>query len=125
MFTLLRNYRTMFMLTVCKSFEGDVAKFNTTDDDQLDASETQALLESSEAKEIVGLAEVDTLESAVDLAGNIDLTDGLSVMEQKTLQYLATKILRLTGQGVEDGSIDGNIGKGSRADINLATGLNI
>jgi hypothetical protein len=97
------------MLTVAQNLEQAVDSFDTTDDDQLDATEAQALLESKEAKNIVGLAEVDTLAASVDLTANIDFTDGLNKFEQQTIQYLATKIQKLTGGDVKDGSIDGNI----------------
>ncbi len=72
-----------------------------------------------------GVAEVETLDAASILAQSIDVSDGLDTMEQRTLQYLATKILKLTDMPVKDGSIDGNIGRNSLADINSVTGLNL
>lgn len=125
MFTLLRNYRTLFMMCIANNLETSVDAFDTTDDDILDATETKALLESPEAKRIVGLAEVDTLEATVDISSNIDFSDGLSKFEQQTIQYLATKIQKLNGWAIQDGSIDGNIGRGSRIDIAAASGMNI
>lgn len=123
MFTFIRNFRTLFMLTLTHNLEWAVNAFDTTDDDTLDATETQALLESPEAKNIVGLAEVDTLEAAVDVSKNIDFSDTLNTFEQQTIQYLATKILKLNRLPIQDGSIDGNIGRGSRADIAAASDM--
>lgn len=126
MFTLIRNYRAMFMLMIANKLEGNLASFDADQDSDISSSEVQALLEQSpEAREAVDLAEVETLEAAAELADNIDFSDGLSSIEQKTIQYLATKILKLNGQNIEDGSIDGNIGRGSRADLALATGMDI
>ena len=126
MFTLLRNYRTLFMSAISLNLEGNLASFDADSDQDISSSEVQALLEQSpEAVRAIDLAEVETLEAAAELAWNINLEDGLNTIEQKTIQYLASKILKLTGESIRDGSIDGNIWGWSRADIALASGMEI
>ena len=126
MFTLIQNYKILLGMCMTHSLEGAAARFDGNNDGDLqDEGEIQALIESREARDIVDLAEVETLEAAVDFAGSVDLSDGMNSIEQKTIQYLATKIQRLKGEPVSDGSIDGQIGRGSRTDIQNASGINI
>lgn len=126
MFTLLRNYKALFMMCVENYLEGPAANYDTNRDGDISAQEAKNLLsEKQDAMRAVETAEVETLEAATELAKNIDLSDGLDKMEQKTIQYLASKILKLQGKDVADGSIDGNIGNNSITDINEATQLQL
>jgi len=114
------------MLMVANDLEWNLPDFDANQDSDISSEEVKALLEQSpEAKEAVDLAEVETLEAAAELARNIDTTEKLSWIDQKTIQYLATKILKLTWGEVSDGSIDGAIWPNSIKDINAATGLTI
>ncbi len=125
MFTGIKIIKTVFLATLYNSFEG-ASRYDTDSDGDISAQEAEKLLsEKPKAQEATKLAEVETLDGALDLMDTIDLSDGLNPMEQKTIQYVITKGLRLNGQGVKDGSIDGIIGTNSLADINNLTGLNL
>ena len=125
MFTGIKIIKTVFLATLYSSFEG-ASRYDTDSDGDISAQEAKTLLsEKPKAQEATKFAEVETLDGALDLMGTIDLSDGLSQMEQKTIQYVITKGLRLNGQGVKDGSIDGIIGTNSLVDINSLTGLSL
>lgn len=129
MFTLLRNYKAMFMMCIVNCLESSVAQFDTDNDWNIeDSGEITALLEAEEAREIAALAEVDTLDAALSYARTslqTDVNRDSSSIEQKTVQYLATKILHLRGEAVQDGSIDGKIGNWSIADIEAAANVTL
>lgn len=126
MFTLLRNLEIMFLNSIFSQLEGNLWNYDTNRDGDLSATEASNLLsEKVEAKRALELTEVETLEAAVELAYNIDFADGLNTIEQKTIQYLSAKALKLQWDQVNDGSIDGKIGVNSLKDLNTVTGLDL
>lgn len=113
-------------MCVANSLEGPVANYDANEDNDISADELRALLESSpEAREASTLAEVETLEAALEIVPTqeVETAGRNSSIEQKTLQYIATKILRFRGETVHDGSIDGDIGTNSLRDIKNASGI--
>jgi len=128
MFTIIDNYKKLMVSLVTAGLEGNLQAFDADGDMDISAEEVKDLLEQSpEAREAVDLAEVETLEAAIDLmpSEEIETSGNEKTIEQKTLQYIATKILKLRGETVHDGSIDGDIGRNSIKDIAAATGIDI
>jgi len=98
MFTFIHNYKKLIVSLVSADLEGNLQAFDADGDMDISSEEVKDLLEQSpEAREAVDLAEVETLEAAIDLISTeeIETSGNEKTIEQKTLQYIATKILKL------------------------------
>ena len=123
MFTLIRNYRTLFMMCIANYQQMEAGNaFDTDASGSISLEEYEALLVSPEARAIEASAQVDALEAAVDVASTViseevTFDTSISTIEEKTVQFLTSKIIRLRGGTPADSSLDGNIGRNSKRDI--------
>lgn len=127
MFTLIRNYKTLLKMCVANSLEGAANAFDVDGNRDISREEYEALLASPEARAIEEATQLDALEAALDITQEI-ITEPVTCdrsnasIEQKTIQFLTTKILSLRGETVRDSSLDGRLGTNSIADIRAVLG---
>jgi len=96
--------------------------FDVDENNDISREEYEAMLASPEARAIEEETQLDALEAAVDisseiLAWEVTFDTSTSTLEEKTVQFLVTKILRLRWENVADSSIDGKIWANSKRDI--------
>ena len=115
MFTLIRNYKTLFKMCMANYQQVEAGNaFDTDASGTISPEEYEAMLASPEARVIEEATQLDALEAAVDVVTGI-ITEPItcdrrtSTLQQKTIQFLTTRILRLRGETVRDNSIDGKL----------------
>lgn len=126
----LQQTKNMFLAGVVSYFEG-MERIDLDRNTVIDLKEFRKFMElqwdtgKEERASIVLKAEKETLFGAAELLATLSPFNKKDPIAVRSIQYVATKILKLEGKTVADGSLDTVIGKNTIADVVAATGIEV